>query len=78
MKRRFFISQFKIKKIPLMQFICGLIGHDYSGDWGYGGGDYADVWCIHCDHFGQVHKTSIWFKRREAKALMATVGKELK
>lgn len=69
---------YKVKKLwkPLrlfVQFICGLRGHSFDGDWGYGGGDYADVWCRHCDHFSQVPKTSIWFKRRYAKALMEQV-----
>lgn len=71
---------YKVKRLwkPIkkaVQFICGLSGHSYDGDWGYSGGDYADVWCRHCDNFTQVHKTSIWFKRREAKALMEVVGK---
>ena len=60
----------------LIQFLCGLRGHSYDGDWGYGGGDFADVWCRHCNYFTQVHKTSIWFKSREAKSLMEMVGKE--
>ena len=82
MKYRFFISGMRVRKIhvfgKLIQFICGLIGHSFDADWGYGGGDYADVWCRHCDFFTQIPKTSIWFKRRFAKEMMAMVGKELK
>jgi hypothetical protein len=30
--------------------LCGLVtGHNEHGDTGYGGGDWADTWCKHCD-----------------------------
>lgn len=77
MKYRFYFSPFKIKKFAFIQYICGLIGHSFDADWGYGGGEYADAWCRHCDKFSQVHKTSIWFKNREARGLMSIVGKEI-
>ena len=78
MKYRFFLSSFKIKKLPFMQFICGMIGHSFDGDWGYGGGEYADVWCRHCNKFTQIPKTSVWFTRRESKGMMDMVGKATK
>ena len=78
MKHRFFLSPFKVKKIPFMQFICGVIGHSFDGDWGYASGEYADVWCRHCDKFEQVPKTSVWFTRRESRAMMDMVGNDTK
>ncbi len=64
---------------PIMksiQWLCGKItGHAFDGDWGYGGGDTADVWCRHCDYFTQIPKTSIWFTRRYSKEMMEEVEK---
>jgi len=56
-----------------IQFVCGLFGHTYDADWGYGGGEFADAWCRFCDHFEHVHKTSIWFRNREARSLMSQI-----
>lgn len=78
-KYKFFISPYQVKALPrplnkILQFLCGIGGHSFDGDWGYGGGDYADVWCRHCDHFAQVPKTSIWFRDKEAKQMMETLN----
>lgn len=58
----------------IIQYLCGIFtGHSFDGDWGYGGGDYADAWCRHCDKMEQIRKESIWFKDRNAKELMNEV-----
>jgi len=83
MKRKnygYFVS--RIGRLPIIgkilklciQKICGIKGHQFDGDWGYSSGDYADVWCRHCDKFSQVPKTSIWFRDKESKDTMSQVG----
>lgn len=45
------IGKYAVKTI---QFVCALRGHEPSKtEWGYGGGEYADVWCRWCNHAWQ-------------------------
>lgn len=86
MKKKYMCYKFsKLRKLKFIgkyilrfiQLICGITtGHSYDGDWGYGGGDYADVWCRHCDNFTSVHKTSIWFRNKESRGMMSMVEDE--
>jgi hypothetical protein len=65
------------KKIWLrktLEWLCGVTGHEISKtEWGYGGGEYADVWCRWCDKMLKVPKTSIMFKNKMARDLMGEV-----
>jgi len=61
--------------VKVLQWLCGFCGgHEISKtEWGYGGGDYADVWCRWCDKLMQVPKTSIIFSNKMARDLMGEV-----
>lgn len=59
----------------LLQVWCGITTkHKFGSEWGYGGGDYADAWCEHCNHYSQIHKESLWFKKRMSKDLMDLIN----
>lgn len=63
----------------LWQWFCGLFGHEISKtEWGYGGGDTADVWCRWCNKFMQVPKSELLFRLdKERRELLKQVGKEI-
>jgi len=49
--------------IKIIQFVCGLTGHELSKtEWGYGGGKYADRWCRWCNKRVRVPKDSLYFQ----------------
>jgi hypothetical protein len=63
--------------VRLIQFLCGLRGHELSKtEWGYGGGEYADRWCRWCNKLIIVPKDSIRFAFKENAHLMDNLGKE--
>lgn len=63
-----------IKKV--IQYLCGLGGHELSKtEWGYGGG-HADRWCRWCNKFVQVPKTSIYFTNPGSKEIIQEFDKK--
>ena len=76
----------KVRRWPIVgpwlylaiQWLCGKIaGHEASKtEWGYGGGDMADVWCRWCNHQWQVPKSVIQFRNKDTAHLIQDVGKE--
>ena len=59
------------RTVKVIQFLCGIRGHEVSKtDWGYGGGDSADVWCRWCDKMFYVPKDSIRFRFKEESRFM--------
>lgn len=60
----------------IIQFLCGIRGHELSKtEWGYGGGDYADCWCRWCNKMISVPKTSLYFTNPDSRDLMKMVEK---
>ena len=72
----------KTRRIPiignsiyrLIQFICGMFGHELSKtEWGYGGGKYADRWCRWCNKLIILPKDSVRFVFKDSSDLMNTI-----
>lgn len=71
----------KCKRCALFwQWVCGLFGHEISRtEWGYDGGDTADVWCRWCNKFMQVSKSELQFRLgKDKRGLLDMVEKETK
>lgn len=59
----------KLRRVPWVgtmlyrfaQWLCGkLTGHHVSRtEWGYGGGDHADVWCRWCNKMGKIPRSEL-------------------
>ena len=54
------------------QWICGkCIGHEPSKtEWGYGGGDFADVWCRWCNQPGRIAKEELMARFSESREII--------
>ena len=49
--------------VKAIQSFCGLYGHEKSRtEWGYGGGEMADVWCRWCNYRWQIPYSDIMDK----------------
>lgn len=59
----------------LWQWLCGLKGHEISKtEWGYGGGDTADVWCRWCNKLMKIPKTELQFRLdKESRNFLDTI-----
>lgn len=68
----------KIQKV--IQSLCERFGgHEMSKtECGYGGGDYADVWCRWCNKLIKVPKTSLYFTHNDFKPFMKLINSEPK
>ena len=62
----------------LWQWVCGFRGHEISKpEWGYGGGDTADVWCRWCNKYMQIPKTELQFRMdKDKRSLLSMVEEE--
>ena len=70
----------KLRRLPLIgnmfyrsaQWFCGKItGHENSKtEWGYGGGEYADVWCRWCNKMGRVPVKNIENLHKGARTII--------
>lgn len=72
---------------PVVAGICfTLIGHEHSGDRGYGGGKYADIWCNWCDWVLKVPVDEVYGRKVQGligssatpEEIIETMGEEWK
>ena len=63
-----------------IKWLCGtIVGHTVSKtEWGYGGGEYGDVWCRWCNQKGQIPYSELEDRFANARAtLWKLTGKDI-